>query len=144
MKIDVRKCMISDAPVIRELIRQHLGYEYPADKFEENLRKLMSSPSNIIYVAENGSQLLGYAHACDYGIIYGPPTKALSSIVVVEEYRRYGVANALMDAVEKWAKKNGAEAVRLYSGSERTDAVSFYKARGYEFFKSDYQFKKML
>jgi len=144
MKIDVRKCMISDAPAIRSLIQQHLGYEYPEDKFEENLRKLMSSPSNIIYVAENGKQFLGYAHACDYGIIYGPPTKALSSIAVVEEYRRYGVANALMDAVETWAKKNGAENMRLYSGSERTDAVGFYKARGYEFFKSDYQFKKTL
>lgn len=144
MKIDVRKCMISDAPFIHGLIQQHLGYEYPADKFEENLRRVMSDPSNIIYVAENGSQLLGYAHACDYGIIYGPPTKALSSIVVIEEYRRYGVANALMDAVENWARKHGAESIRLYSGSERKEAVAFYKSRGYEYFKSDYQFKKNL
>lgn len=144
MNISVRKCMISDAPVIRGLIQRHLGYEYPADKFEENLRRLISSPSNIIFVAENGNQLLGFAHACDYAIIYGPPTKALSSIAVVEEYRRYGVANALMDAIEKWAKDAGAESVRLYSGSERKDAVAFYKSRGYEFFKSDYQFKKVL
>lgn len=144
MNISVRKCMISDAPVIRELIQQHLGYEYPADKFEKNLRRLISSPSNIIFVAENGNQLLGFAHACDYAIIYGPPTKALSSIAVVEEYRRYGVASALMDAIEKWAKDAGAESVRLYSGSERKDAVAFYKSRGYEFFKSDYQFKKVL
>ena len=144
MKIDVRKCMISDAPIIRKLIQQDLGYEYPADQFEANLRRLMSSSSNIIYVAESGDQVLGYAHACDYGIIYGPPTKALSSIVVKEEYRRYGVANALMDAVEKWAKANGAASVRLYSGSERKDAVAFYKSRGYEYFKSDYQFKKAL
>lgn len=144
MNISVRKCMISDAPVIRDLIQQHLGYEYPADKFEKNLRRLISSPSNIIFVAENGNQLLGFAHACDYAIIYGPPTKALSSIAVVEEYRRYGVASALMDAIEKWAKDAGAESVRLYSGSERKDAVAFYKSRGYEFFKSDYQFKKML
>lgn len=144
MNISVRKCMISDAPVIRDLIQQHLGYEYPADKFEKNLRRLISSPSNIIFVAENGNQLLGFAHACDYAIIYGPPTKALSSIAVVEEYRRYGVASALMDAIEKWAKDAGAESVRLYSGSERKDAVAFYKSRGYEFFKSDYQFKKVL
>ena len=144
MKIDVRKCMISDAPFIHQLIQQYLGYDYPADQFEKNLRRLMSSPSNVIYVAENGRQFLGYAHACDYGVIYGPPTKALSSIAVVEEYRRYGVANALMEAIEKWAKANGAESVRLYSGSERTDAVAFYKSRGYEYFKSDYQFKKQL
>ena len=144
MNITVRKCMISDAPHIRALIQQDLGYEYAEEAFEQNLRRIMSSSSNIIYVAENGNQFLGYAHACDYGVIYGPPTKALSSIAVVEEYRRYGVAKMLMEAVEAWAKKNGAESVRLYSGSERKDAVAFYKSMGYEFFKSDYQFKKTL
>jgi len=144
MNITVRKCMISDAPYIRALIQEDLGYEYPADQFETNLRRVMTSPSNIIYVAENGNQLLGYAHACDYGVIYGPPTKCLSSIAVVKEYRRYGVAKTLMEAIENWARANGAESVRLYSGSERKDAVAFYKSMGYEFFKSDYQFKKML
>ena len=55
MNITVRKCMISDAANVRKLSRQALGFEYPEDKFEENIRRLMATQSNCIYVAENGN-----------------------------------------------------------------------------------------
>lgn len=134
--------MISDAEGIRELLRRLIGFDYSSEMFEENIRKLMATPTNIILVAENNNQMLGFVHACDFPVIYGPQLKFLSAIAVDENYRRYGVAKKLLDGIEAWAHDTGASGIRLYSGSERIEAVSFYKACGYEFVKSEYQFKK--
>lgn len=142
MNITIRKCMISDAHNIRKLSQSALGFEYPEDKFEENIRRLMATKSNIIYVAENNNRFLGFAHGCDFDIIYGPQLKVLRAIAVVEEYRRYGAAKKLLEAVEAWAKKSGAEGIRIYGGTERSAANAFYKANGYDFVKPESKFKK--
>ena len=142
MNITIRKCMISDAADIRELSRNALGFDYPEDKFEESIRRLMATPSNIIYVAENNNQFVGFAHGSDFDVIYGPPLKVLRAIAVVEKYRRFGAAEKLLQAVEEWAQKTGAEGIRIYGGSERAAANSFYKACGYEFVKPEFKFKK--
>lgn len=142
MNITIRKCMISDAHNIRELSKEALGFEYPEDKFEENIRRLMATKSNIIFVAENNNRFLGFAHCCDFDIIYGPQLKVLRAIAVVDEYRRYGAAKKLLEAAEAWAKKNGAEGMRIYGGTERSAANAFYKSCGYDFVKPESKFKK--
>lgn len=142
MNIKIRKCMISDVENIRELSKSALGFEYPAEKFEENIRKLMGKRSNIILVAENNGQFVGFAHACDFDVIYGPHLKVLRAIAVIEKYRRYGAAKKLLAAIEDWARSNDAEGVRIYGGTERTAANSFYKTCGYDFVKSESKFKK--
>lgn len=142
MNITIRKCMISDAEDIRKLSKSALGFDYPSDKFEESIRRLMGTSSNKIYVAENNNRFIGFAHGADFDVIYGPHLKVLRAIAVVEEYRRYGAAEKLLDAIEAWAKKTGAEGIRIYGGSERAAANAFYKACGYEFVKPEFKFKK--
>lgn len=142
MNITIRKCMISDAVNIRELSKSALGFEYPTDKFEENIRKLMGKHSNIILVAENNGQFVGFAHACDFDVIYGPHLKVIRAIAIVEKYRRYGAAKKLLSAVEDWAHNTGAEGIRIYGGTERMAANMFYKNCGYEFVKPESKFKK--
>ncbi len=142
VNITVRKCMISDAPRIRELSRQLLGFDYPEDKFEANIRRLMTRASNLLIVAENNGTMLGFAHACDFDILYGPHLKILRAIAVDEKYRSYGAGKKLLEAVEDWAKRTGASGVRIYSGSERTAAIGLYKACGYEFVKPETKYKK--
>ena len=142
MNITVRKCMISDAPRIRELSRHLLGFEYPQEKFEANIRKLMTRPSNLILVAENNGEMVGFAHACDFDILYGPHLKVLRAIAVDEKYRGYGAGKKLLAAVEDWAKRTGASGMRIYSGSERASAISLYKRCGYDFVKPETKYKK--
>lgn len=142
MNINVRKCMISDADKIRELSREALGFDYPADAFEANIRRLMGSSSNIIYVAENNGNFVGFAHGCDFDVIYGPKLKVLRAIAVVDEYRRFGAAQKLLKAVEDWARATGAQGMRIYGGTERHAANNFYKSCGYDFVKPESKFKK--
>ena len=142
MNITVRKCMISDAHNIRKLSQKALGFEYPEDKFEENIRRLMGTRSNCIYVAENGNTFIGFCHVCDFDVIYGPKLSVLRAIAVVEEYRRYGAAEKLLEAAEGWAKRHDSEGMRIYGGTERTAANAFYKACGYDFVKPESKYKK--
>lgn len=142
MNITVRKCMISDAAKVHELSKKALGFEYPAEEFEANIRRLMASPSNIIYVAENNGNFVGFAHGCDFDVIYGPKLKVLRAIAVEEEYRRYGAAQQLMQAIENWARATGAKGIRIYGGTERRAANSFYKSCGYDFVKAESKYKK--
>lgn len=142
MNFTIRRCMISDAEKVRDLSRRALGFDYPAAEFEANIRRLMASPGNIIYVAENNGNFVGYAHGCDFDVVYGPKLKVLRAIAVEEEYRHYGAATKLMEAIEAWAKATGAEGVRIYGGSERHAANSFYKSCGYSFVKPESKYKK--
>ena len=142
MNFTIRKCMISDAAKVRKLSKEALGFDYPAEEFEKNIRRLMASPSNIIYVAENNGNFVGYAHGCDFDVVYGPKLKVLRAIAVESEYRHYGAGTKLMEAIEGWAKSSGAEGVRIYGGSERHAANSFYKACGYDFVKPESKYKK--
>lgn len=142
MNITVRKCMISDAAKVRELSRKALGFDYPEEEFEANIRRLMGSPSNIICVAENNGNFIGFAHASDFDVIYGPKLKVLRAIAVEEDYRRCGVATKLIEAIEDWAKATGAQGIRIYGGSERHAANSLYKACGYDFVKPESKYRK--
>ena len=142
MNITIRKCMISDAPRIRELSRHLLGFDYPEDKFEANIRRLMTRESNLLLVAENNGAMLGFAHACDFDILYGPHLKILRAIAVDDRYRGCGVGKRLLEAVEEWARRTGASGVRIYSGAERTAAIALYKSCGYEFVKPETKYKK--
>ena len=142
MNITIRKCRISDAPRIRELSRHLLGFDYPEDKFEANIRRLMTRESNLLLVAENNGAMLGFAHACDFDILYGPHLKILRAIAVDDRYRGCGVGKRLLEAVEEWAQRTGASGVRIYSGTERTAAIALYKSCGYEFVKPETKYKK--
>lgn len=142
MNITIRKCMISDAADIREISKNALGFEYPAEEFEANIRKLMGKSSNVILVAENNGKFVGFAHACDFDVIYGPHLKVLRAIAVVEKYRRYGAAKKLLAAIEDWARSTGAQGIRIYGGTERSAANAFYKTNGYDFVKPESKFKK--
>lgn len=142
MNITIRKCMISDAHNVRNLSMQALGFDYPEDKFEENIRRLMASGSNCIFIAENNHAFVGYCHVADFDVVYGPKLSVLRAIAVVDEYRRYGAAKKLMEAAEAWAKRHGSEGMRIYGGTERTAANIFYKSCGYSFVKPESKFKK--
>ena len=50
----------------------------------------------------------------------------------------------LVHAVEHWARESGAAGVRVNSNENMNSALSFYKSMGYEYIKTQYNFRKML
>ena len=70
--------------------------------------------------------------------------KSVMALVVREEFRKQGLGHTLVGAVENWAIETGASGVRLNSGETMNDALHFYKSMGYEYIRTQYNFRKML
>ena len=145
MTFKVRKCMVSDADRIYELCHDELGYNFSRTQIERNIRRLIGSTENLLLVAVDAAtdELVGFIHANNHDPIYAPPMKDIMALAIYNEYRHMGIGKQLLAAVEDWARKTGAAGVRVNSGINHTSALTFYKAQGYTYIRSMYNFRKM-
>ena len=143
MNINIRRCMVSDAKTIHQLCVTDLGYDFPADQIEANVRTLMGETTTLLLVAEDGDRVVGFVHAHNHNPVYAPPMKSIVAIAIDPEYRRLGLGQKLVHAVEDWARETGAHGVRVNSGQAQDEALHFYKNLGYEYIKTQYNFRKM-
>lgn len=141
-KITIRECALTDCESIYLLNKNDLGYDFPLDKTAKRLEMILKSESDKIFVAEYGGKVIGYIHACDYDVIYGPSMKNILGLAVDYHYRKLGAGKALLTAAENWAKETGSAGVRLCSGAQRKGAHEFYKKCGYICSKEQLNFKK--
>lgn len=141
-KITVRECALTDCESIYLLNKNDLGYDFPLDKTAKRLEMILGSNKDKIFVAEYGGKVIGYIHACDYDVIYGPSMKNILGLAVDSHYRKLGAGKALLTAAENWAKETGSAGVRLCSGAQRKGAHEFYKRCGYICSKEQLNFKK--
>jgi GNAT superfamily N-acetyltransferase len=56
----------------------------------------------------------------------------VNHLLVDPRFRRRGVATALMQAVERWAREKGAGSIALDTYAQSPLSVPFYEAVGYE------------
>lgn len=117
MEFYIRPCRIDDAGAIYELNKNSLGYHYPPENTRQKICRALKNRSTFITVAVCGDHVIGYIHAVDYDVLYAPPMKDILALAVNEEYRRFGVGRALLQAVENWAMESGAGGIRLVSSS---------------------------
>ena len=144
MNINIRRCMVSDVHTIYELCRIELGYEFSESQMETNIRRMMGEPNNLILVAERGDEVVGFVHASNHEPVYAPPMKTIMALAINPEYRHHGLGRTLVYAVENWAKETGAAGVRVNSAENLTEGMYFYKGMGYEYIRTQYNFRKML
>lgn len=144
MDLQIRKCEITDAKAIYELNLKEMGYNYPVDRTEEKLERLLKSDKDKILVALVNNTVVGYVHANDYDVIYAPHMKNIMGIAVSGCCKKKGIGRALLSAVENWAQESGARGVRLVSSASRTGAHEFYRRCGYTEDKQQLNFKKIL
>ncbi len=140
--ITVREACECDAESIHLLNELEMKYEYSLERTKLKIQKILSLPTDRIFVAEVDGKVAGYVHANDYDVLYFPHMKNIMGIAVGSEYKRHGVGRALLEAVEKWARETGALGIRLVSGSSRIEAHKFYSSCGFECGKTQLNFKK--
>ena len=144
MNINIRRVMTSDTKPIYELCRTELGYPFPESQVEANIRRMMGEANNLLLVAESGGEVVGFIHAHNHEPVYAPPMKSVVALAVNPEYRQHGLGHMLVAAVEDWARETGAAGVRVNSNENMTEALHFYKSMGFEYIKTQYNFRKML
>ena len=144
MGIIIRACVPDDAEALARINRERMNYDYSEADTRAKLEKLLAGSSDRIFVAEDGGTVIGSVHAAVYDVIYAPTMVNIMGIAVDGSYQRRGVGRRLLEAAELWATDIGAAGIRLVSGSERTQAHTFYEICGYRCNKTQLHFTKPL
>jgi len=98
-----------------------------------------------LIVAELPSgELAGFMELVVERLIDAEPRVDVAGLVVSESRRDRGIGRALMAHAEKWAVERGCRIVHLRSNLKRAGAHAFYERLGYEHFKTQKAFRKIL
>lgn len=126
----IRKVKLSDAAAIQRLNAECLGYDFDREATEAQLKRLLESDQHLILVAEEGGQVIGYAHAASYDCLYFPFLLNLLALAVAQDFQGQGHGRALMQALREEGKSAGYTGIRINSGISRSSAHEFYRSLG--------------
>ena len=126
----IRRIKLSDAAAIQRLNAECLGYDFDREATEAQLKRLLENDQHLILVAEEGGQVIGYAHAASYDCLYFPSLLNLLALVVAQDFQGQGHGRALMQALREEAKEAGYTGIRINSGISRSSAHEFYRSLG--------------
>ena len=126
----IRKVKLRDAAAIQRLNAECLGYDFDRKATEAQLVRLLENDQHLILVAEEGGQVIGYAHAASYDCLYFPSLLNLLALAVAQDFQGQGHGRALMQALREEAKAVGYTGIRINSGISRSSAHEFYRSLG--------------
>ena len=86
-----------------------------------------------VIVAEAGSELAGLGALHVQNLVErDEPGCQVAALVVGQRFRRRGIGELLMQALEDEARRRGGKVIALNTAHRRADAHAFYEALGYE------------
>jgi N-acetylglutamate synthase-like GNAT family acetyltransferase len=130
--LKIRDARREDGPALARLVGQ-LGYPTSVEALGRRVSRLAASAADRLVVAELDGQIVGLASIhVSLALEYNDPAAKLSAIVVDERYRRRGIGEALVTAMEEEASKRGCFLIFLTTAERRGDAHAFYRRLGFE------------
>lgn len=123
--LSFRRAVVSDLPAL--LLIESVSF--PTDRMTaRHFRYAITQAKGACMVAVRDDQVVGYGQIAVHA---RTPIGRLSSFAVHPEYRRLGVARALLAALEDEAAALGCCAVRLEVRRDNTAALALYLRTGY-------------
>ena len=140
MPIHIRTAQYLDAKAVLALAKAFATSFVVEDQaFFGVFSKLLASPQAHVAVAEIDRQLVGYILGFEHETFFANGAVTwVEEIMVSERFRRQGIGQVLMQAIETWAAQRGSKLVGLATRR----AAPFYRALGYE--ESAIYFRKLL
>jgi ribosomal protein S18 acetylase RimI-like enzyme len=130
--VALREPIPEDAAAIAALLDE-LGYPTTAEQAAERLARIVADPSTVAYVAEVEGEVAGLGALHAQNLVERDECGCeVAALVVGERFRRRGIGELLMRAIEDEARARGARYVVLNTAHRRADAHAFYEALGYE------------
>lgn len=141
MDLSIRPAGPDDVETLRALIAT-MGYQVNSQDLHTRLQVLPEG--HAVYVAESGSNGIGWIHVViSHSLISGPRAE-LAGLAVAPQAQGLGVGSALLSVAEKWAAQREVRTIYLRSGAERKEAHAFYLTRGYEAVKTQLALTKSI
>jgi|SRR5208283_954345 len=143
-RVKIRRARAGDAARVAELAGQ-LGYPTPKKEMAKRLKSVLKDRDGACFVAETKEQgVVGWVHVSTTPLIEVDRRAEVNGLVVDERIRSRGAGWLLLDAGEKWARKQGSRGMSLRSNVLRERAHGFYLRHGYEHYKTQKAFRKTL
>ncbi|ACY84784.1 GNAT family N-acetyltransferase [Edwardsiella piscicida] len=110
-------------------------YDVPSDP-AQTLRylqqRLTNAESVIFYAVDTQGECVGFTQLYPlFCSLEMKPTWLLYDLFVAPQARRHGVARALMQRAEAFARDGGAAFIGLDTGTDNTRAQALYEEQGY-------------
>ena len=99
---------------------------YTAFTFEDRIASLKKRDDLVVYVAQDGTQSIGYCIVSIYGAI-----GELDSIFVQPEHRGKGIGTELVTHSLKWLEGQSIETIRVAIAEGNESALGFYRRFGF-------------
>ena len=135
---------MGDAGRIAELSGQ-LGYPVSAKEMAQRLKRALAAKDGACFVAQaDGAKVIGWIHVSVTPLLEVERRAEVNGLVVDEQARSGGAGWLLLEAAERWAKKMRCTGMSVRSNVLRERAHGFYLRHGYEHYKTQKAFRKIL
>jgi ribosomal protein S18 acetylase RimI-like enzyme len=121
----IRECRVEEAEAVLALWREAGASPSVSDSVADIRRAVLKSPARFL-VAEAQGKFIGSV----LGSFDGWRAN-FYRLAVVREYRRQGLARALVAEIEKWLIQQGAKKIGALVENDRPGSMAFWQAAGY-------------
>ena len=139
----LRSPTIADAESIASF-SDELGHIVDTDVMARRIADLNDHDDNHIVVAEVDKQISGWiqVHACEF-LVSGFRSEIVG-LVVDSKFRRRGIGRLLVENAIKWSTEHGASLMVVRSNVVRKESHEFYPSVGFELFKTQAVYRRVL
>jgi GNAT superfamily N-acetyltransferase len=142
--IKIRPARRSDATRIAELSGQ-LGYPAKAEEIVRRLRNIKPASQHLVLVALSPERkVIGWVHASVSPLLEVDLRAEVNALVVADDERSRGAGALLLKSAEEWARKHGCKSMSVRSNVIRERAHQFYLRNGYDHYKTQKAFRKLI
>ncbi len=132
----VRSALPCDYDRMAELAGQ-LGYPCTSEEIKTRVTEMLDSKQHAVYVAElPGGRMAGWIGLYVFRSVEQDGCAGISGLIVDEQIRSRGIGRLLLEAAEKWARRQGCNAISVHSNLTRERAHRFYANNGYRHVKT--------
>jgi len=122
-----------------------LSYPSTAEEIARRLEGMEGSGEHAVFVAQGpNGEIVGWIAVFIYRCVETDARAEVSGLVVDERQRSLGIGQHLLERAERWAREKGCKAIGLRSNVIRGRAHVFYERQGYQHFKTQKSFRKVL
>ncbi|MEQ1474502.1 MAG: GNAT family N-acetyltransferase [Candidatus Acidiferrum sp.] len=142
--VKIRPVRRSDAERIAELSGQ-LGYPATPAEMARRLQGIKPVSQHVVLVAQTPERkVIGWLHASVSPLLEVELRAEVNALVVADDERSRGAGALLLRAAEAWARKRGCNSMSVRSNVIRERAHQFYLRNGYEHYKTQKAFRKLI
>ena len=141
--LTIRPARIQDAEAITALTTE-LGYPSEEAEMRRRIERLLQSDAHFLAVAERDTRLIGWVAAERRLVLESGERAELVGLIVTAYARRSGAGQALVNAAEKWAVRQGMSSIFVRSNITRLESHPFYERLGYVRTKTQHAYSKRL